>query len=315
MAVIDQDFTIQFWNSTLESWTSTPRERWLGKPLDDVHPAWGHPALRNQMLGLFEGGDPVVFSPLSHPNLLPTPKDDPRRFHVKAARLPQDHGWWVVLSVEDVTTFCRTIDEHKSQGDQLQRRMKEVHHRVKNNLNILSGLVSLQRSRAQGSVVSTLDDLQSRIAALSEIHDLLYLPEGPSVGPVADYLASLATLLDRNLSVSSSHQLILDLVPDLVLPGEKTAVLGMVLAELMTNALKYGLRGDPGQTITVSLKAELGDCLFEVSHSGDHLPPDFDPQTSSGLGMVLLSAYADQLGTSLGWSRGATTRFWLRFAR
>lgn len=314
LAVVDRDLTIQFWNSTLESWTSVPREHLLGKRLEDVHPAWSQPLFRDRIAGLLEDGDPVVFSPLTHPSLFPLQEGHHRVYHVKASRIPQEHGWWVALSVEDVTLFCRRIDELSSQGEQLQRMMREIHHRVKNNLNILSGLVSLQRSRAQGAVVSTLDDLQSRIAALSEIHDLLYLPDGPSEGPVALYLASLASLLDRNLSVSPSHELVLDLAPDLVLSGEKTAVLGMVLAELMTNALKYGLRGEPGQVITVSLKAGEGDCLFEVSHSGDHLPADFDPQTSTGLGMVLLSAYAEQLGTNLCWSRGATTRFWLRFA-
>jgi PAS domain S-box-containing protein len=316
LAILDRELRVVFWNGILEQWTGLTRGRACGRTMAELNPVWSQSHYSERLAHLFEGGPPVVFSPLLHPRIIPQASGISTVFQVKATAVPDENGgWWALLSVEDVTTLARRIDELKALRTQQDRMMREIHHRVKNNLNMISGLVTLQKARVRpGADEAPFDDLQSRIAAISEIHDLLYHSTDTVMKNPAEYLDSLARLLDRNLSVSSSHRLVLDLDPTVALKTDSTILLGMVQAELVTNALKYGLGRQSDETLAIRLFREpSGLVVYELSHSGDSLPADFDPTTSAGLGMVLLSAYADQLGTDLGWSRGQTTRFWLRF--
>jgi len=316
LAVLDAGLNVLYWNHTLASWTGIGQMVAQGASLARLNPVWSRPHYAGRLAHLFEGGPPVVFSPLLHPRIVPQADAEPRSYHVKAAAVP-DHrgGWWAFLSVEDVTVLSRRVTDLRDLHVQQERMMREIHHRVKNNLNMISGLISMQRAQpgieaAQGP----LSDLQSRIVAISEIHDLLYHSSTLSLGSVAEYLETLAALLDQNLSFSGHHQLVLDLDRSVVLKTDSTVLLGLIQAELMTNALKYGLSGQPDEVLTIRL-SRTGPRTYEyrLTHSGDRLPEGFDPATSTGLGMVLLTAYAAQLGTTLGWAKGNPTEFWLGF--
>lgn len=316
LAVVDADLTVLYWNRTLENWTEIPREVAVGKGLAQLNPVWAKPHYAGRLAHLFQGGPPVVFSPLLHPRIVPLADSQHRSYHVKAAAVPDHQGaWWAFLSVEDVTVLSRRVEDLRDLHRQQERMMREIHHRVKNNLNMISGMISLQRAQpgveaAQGP----LSDLQSRIVAISEIHDLLYHSSSLSMGSTADYLRTLALLLDQNLSFSEHHRLDLDLDRSVVLKADATVLLGLIQAELMTNALKYGLGNRHGEVLAIRL-ARSGPKTYEYSvvHSGDRLPEDFNPATSPGLGMVLLTAYASQLGTTLQWAKSDPTRFWLVF--
>jgi two-component sensor histidine kinase len=316
LAVLDRELRVVFWNGILEQWTGLPRERTLGRAMADLNPIWSQAHYADRLDHLFGGGPPVLFSPLLHPRIIPQAPGATAVFQVKATAVPDGRGrWWALLSVEDVTVLARRIDELKVLRAQQDRMMREIHHRVKNNLNMISGLVTLQKARVRpGADEAPFEDLQSRIAAISEIHDLLYRSSDMAIGNPAEYLGALAQLLDRNLSVSDTHNLVLELEASIVLKTDSTILLGMVQAELITNALKYGLGRRRDESLTIRLFQEAsGQVVYELSHTGNHLPEDFNPTTSAGLGMVLLTAYATQLGTELGWSRGDPTRFWLRF--
>jgi two-component sensor histidine kinase len=315
LAVLDRNLGVVFWNGTLEQWSGIDRNEAVGRPLADLNPEWAQPHYAERLSHLFEGGPPVLFSSLLHPRLVPQKQATGQSFHVKAAALPDgEGGWWAFLSVEDVTVLSRRVDDLRVLRTQQDRLMREIHHRVKNNLNLISGLVTMQKSKLDGPANGALEDLQSRIAAIAEIHDILYQSSSLSFASTANYLETLAQLLDRNLSLSDSHRLVLDLDPLVTLRTDVTVLLGLIQAELMTNALKYGLGREPDEVLTIRL-ARLGPQEYEYSltHTGDRLPESFDPKTSSGLGMVLLTAYADQMGSALCWSRGDPTRFWLRF--
>lgn len=316
MAVLDPNLTILFWNASLENWTGLDRSVAVGSTMGKLNPVWTQPHYSGRMLHLFAGGPPVVFSPLLHPKLVPQSREDHRTFNVKATAVPDDRGgWWAFLAVEDVTVLSRRVQDLRALHAQQDRMMREIHHRVKNSLNMISGLITMQKAQPENAKAhDALDDLQSRIVAISEIHDILYHSSSLTAGSAAEYLETLAHLLDKNLSFSDGHRLVLDLDSSIVLKTDTTVLLGLIQAELMTNALKYGLGTSEGEELTVRLhRTGPKTYLYELSHTGDRLPPSFDPATSTGLGMVLLTAYADQLGTNLGWNRGDPTRFWLRF--
>jgi|GEM_PF-4518247 PAS domain S-box-containing protein len=315
VAVLDEALTVLYWNWTLEDWTGIGRHEVLGRPMASLNPEWADPHIHQRLEGLFKGGPPVVFSPLLHPHLIAQASKEERVFRVLGTAVPAQDGWWAFLCVEDITVLSRRVEELREMHERQDRLMREIHHRVKNNLNMISGLISLQKIRdGAGAATAELDDLQSRIVAISEIHDVLYHSTSLSVDSTAGYLETLAKLLNKNLSLSSNHNLVFDLDRSVVLKTDSTVLLGLVQAELITNALKYAIKPDGAATIWVRFRRVGTEELeYELSHSGDTLPEGFDPATSEGLGMVLLTAYASQLGTTLGWQKGDPTRFWLRF--
>ncbi len=316
LVVLDSDLQILFWNRSMEFMTGIDKATAVGRPIADLNPVWKLPHYMERLSQLFEGGPPVVFSPQLHPKIVPGPREQGLSFHVKATAVPAGDGWWAFLSVEDVTVLFRRVEELRVLRGQQERMMREIHHRVKNNLHMISGLITLQKEHGTSALDSgPFEDLQSRIAALSEIHDILYQSTTMTEGNTADYLTHLAKLVDKNLSVAETHRLVLEIDPQTVLKTDTTLLLGLIEAELMTNALKYGLGRQEAETLTIRLlKLAPGEWEYQLSHTGDRLPADFDPETSQGLGMVLLKAYTQQLGSRLEWARGDPTRFWLRFA-
>lgn len=317
LAILDSQLCIRFWNRTLEQWTGLSRTTALGKPMADLNSEWSLPRYTERLAHLFAGGPPVLFSPLLHPRIVPLAQPSQRAFQVKATAVPSnDGGWWALLSVEDVTVLSRRIDELRELRNQQERLLREIHHRVKNNLNMISGLITIQKNQLPAGFESdAFDDLQSRIVALAEIHDILYRSQDLSRGSPASYLEALATLIDRNLAPKDSHRLEMAFDPKIALKTDTTVLLGLIQAELMTNALKYGLSADHGGWLRVSLQSVgTSEIEYRLEHSGDRLPVNFDPATSEGLGMVLIKAYTAQLGSTLQWMRGNPTQFWIRFS-
>ena len=317
LTVLDREFRILFWNQAMEQLTGFQKTAAEGHLMSQLNREWILSSYAEQLEPLFKDGSPVIFPSLLHRKIVAERQEVRRSFQVKATAVPDDEGgWWALLSVEDVTVLWHQVEELRDLNAQQERMMREIHHRVKNNLNMISGLITLQKSRIESAPEnSLLDDLQSRIVAISEIHDVLYRSASLTTAGTGDYLAGLAQLLNKNLSLSENHRLILDFDSDIVLKTDTTVLLGMVQAELLTNALKYGLGREESQILSISLvRRGPKDYEYRLSHSGDRLPENFDPKTSVGLGMVLLTAYADQLGSQLEWEKGDPTRFWLRFS-
>ena len=313
LAVLDADLCVVFWNQCLENWTGVPREKALACRMADLAPVWNEPQFPERISQVLQGGPPVVFSPQLHAGMIP----GNRIYHVKVSALP--HGpqtWLALVSVEDVTTLSQRIDQLRKLQRQSDLLLREIHHRVKNNLNLISGLIGLQAIQSPAETAKTLDALQGRILAISQVHDVLYRTEDLVMGQAADYLGPLAKLLDTNLSHPDHHVLRLDLDSGLVFDLETTIHLGLIQTELMTNALKYGLSSGDGGVLEVSLRAlDAQTAQYTVSHSGNTLPTNFDPARSKGLGMQLLRAYCSQLNAELSWVKGDPTQFVLRFPR
>ncbi len=161
--------------------------------------------------------------------------------------------------------------------------LQEVHHRVKNSLQLVQNLLSLQGRAAGGQAAEQLAESAARVRTIAAMHDRLYRSGGGlsvEVGPyleglVEDLRAGMAsTLEDRPMAVRSDEA---------TWPAADVTTLGLVLTELVTNALKYG-RG----AILVHFQRDAqGRCTLIVEDDG-HLPEGFDPGRSQGLGMRLV---------------------------
>lgn len=209
----------------------------------------------------------------------------------------------------------RLIEDAERLSSSLREKevlLKEIHHRVKNNLQIILSLIRLQDSAHPGSGLAR-GDLEERIAAMSLVHEMLYKGDSLEYVELGSYCEQLVSLIKAYRGDSSALRLEFE-ADYMSLRLEKAIPFGLLLNELVGNAYKHAAEdGRPGK-VTLRLK-RLGDRRAEltVSDDGPGLPEGFDPSSSGGLGLQLASALADQLDGGLSWRNDGGASFKLAF--
>lgn len=170
--------------------------------------------------------------------------------------------------------------------------LKELNHRVKNNLNLIKSLVKLQRNRSSDpAFAAAADALVSRILAISLVHDQLYRSDSPFIRPQV-YLNSIAANVSQALAAERSAVSVSVDVGDELLDADVALPLGLVVNEALTNALKHAAMEGQDCAVVLSLTIEDGRFRLRVRDNG---PGPF-PGAGEGLGMKIIRAFAAQLG-------------------
>lgn len=181
--------------------------------------------------------------------------------------------------------------------------LRELHHRVKNNIHMLVGMLSAARREASGpEVAAVLEEASRRLAAVGMVHQILYLGENLRGVRGEEFLARIGDTLTQ---ASGSRERFSFTAEPVEIPNDSAVPLALILNELMANALKHGIRADgtPGQ-VHIGLSAADRAIELWVEDEG----PGFDPaakaaRRASGLGLV--RGLARQLGGSFSIGRGA----------
>ncbi len=221
-----------------------------------------------------------------------------------------------------IIKISRDISESKKKEEQIKNSLhekeillKEIHHRVKNNMQVISSLINLQANRTENLAIrETLKESQLRIHALSAIHETLYQSESLTGINLKTYVSRIVTpLLQTYATVSPRVTFSID-TESLVLAIEQAMPLGLVINELVSNALKYAFPGEKNGTVSVSLKRSGQHLVGAVSDNGVGIAPHVDLNTSDTLGLNLVEALVEtQLNGSLELIRSKGTHFKIRF--
>jgi two-component sensor histidine kinase len=192
--------------------------------------------------------------------------------------------------------------------------IKEIYHRVKNNLAMIAGLISLQQAEARPeSLDQAFDGLSQRVYAIANLHEKLYRSADLVNIAFGDYVGELCATLVSSLA-SDPGRLALDVGASPVrFPASTMISLGLIVNELVTNSIKHAFPDGRGGTIRVSLEEEGGDFLLKVGDDG--LPPADEKAIleSSSLGWTIVKSLVRQLGGSLGLSLAQGTTTTVRF--
>jgi two-component sensor histidine kinase/tetratricopeptide (TPR) repeat protein len=183
--------------------------------------------------------------------------------------------------------------------------LKEVHHRVKNNLQIIASLLALQ-AQAQArlpAVVAALREGQNWVKSIAMAHELLYQSDDLAHVDFGEFLARFVPHLQRTFAVPAS-QVQLRVQAEGIALGTDTAVpLGLIVNELLSNAFKYAYADGRAGTVAVGLvpdpAAGAGHYSLTVADDGPGLPANFMPGRASSLGLRLVHSLARQLGGEL----------------
>lgn len=218
---------------------------------------------------------------------------------------------------------CRDVTVRKQQEDQLKASLREkevlfaeVHHRVKNNLQIVSSMLNLRaRSGVSPEIGLMLRECQGRIRAMSILHETLYRSDSLAAVDLGKYLHGVVSTLRR---FQNSEHIHLHCEIEPIIGDADTAIpLGLIVNELATNAFKHGFPQGRSGRVTVCLHHDAqGGLDLEVRDDGVGLFPGFDPMCAPSFGLRLVQIFVKQLNGELTWrSDPRGTAFRLRTVR
>jgi PAS domain S-box-containing protein len=233
-----------------------------------------------------------------------------RWFHTLAVPLRDESGrivkWFGTNT--DIDDLKQAEEAIKASLNEKEVLLKEIHHRVKNNMQVISSLVGLQ---ADGSTDETmrevLRDVTYRVRSMALVHEKLYQSTDLARIDFAEYIRGLLGYLWRAHG-AAAVRLMLDLEP-VSLPVDTAVPCGLILNELAVNALKHAFRGRSEGEVTVALKSGAdGRIRLSVADNGVGLPAGLDWRQASSLGLRLVQMLAAQLGAEVEVSSGDGTR-------
>jgi len=221
-----------------------------------------------------------------------------------------------IILIKDVTSFKEKEDKINKALAEKEMLIKEIHHRVKNNLNIISGLISIQSSMIKDETLrNMLLEIQPRLQSISLVHDKLYHSKDLVNISLRKYLTELASLLINMMSDENfAIRLEVD-IPDISLDTEMIVAIGLISTELITNAVKYGFDKDnPDNVLKIYLeKHETYE--LTISNNGNKIPVGFDVKESRKLGFQVIELLIKQMGARLESNFDEDTKFTIIFQK
>jgi two-component sensor histidine kinase/PAS domain-containing protein len=208
-------------------------------------------------------------------------------------------------TVHDITERKQADEKIRAALAEKEVLLKEIYHRVKNNLQVVSSLLNLQSRRVTDATArQLLGDSAGRVKSMALVHEQLYRTENLSSIGLPEYLRQLADNL-VNVNRPLSTRVLLKVEVDELLVGVESAIpLGLVVNELVTNAYRHGYAADApaGEIVLRLTRLPEGRFCLEVQDDGLGLPADFEPGKGGALGMQLVLTLSRQLGAELTWN-------------
>jgi PAS domain S-box-containing protein len=194
--------------------------------------------------------------------------------------------------------------------------LQEVYHRVKNNLQVISSILNLQSSYVNDpKTLEILRESQQRIKSMSFIHETIYRTADFSRLEFMDYIKTIASNLIQSYRTATTR---VDFIPEMQSVGlnlDQAIPCGLIINELVSNALKYAFKGRKKGSLTVVLREENEDVILAVKDDGVGLPKDFAFEKNNSLGIQLVYALLEQLDAHMKVDQTNGTEFFIRFRR
>ena len=204
----------------------------------------------------------------------------------------------VVIAIDRTEEHARE-EKLRQQVSHEQAYVREMSHRVKNNLAMIHSMINLEKVSKQDSTTEDLlERIQGRIRAVGSVHELLYRNSWRKSVEITGYLRQLATGVVAGTASRSTVDLEFDFSEEVWVDLERSIPLGMIVTELVTNALKHAFPGGVDGRIRISLNVYDNEATLQVADDGAGLPEGSDSETPYSIGHDLVEALAEQVGGS-----------------
>lgn len=218
--------------------------------------------------------------------------------------------------VLDITTHKQVEQQFREALHEKEVMLKEIHHRVKNNLQVVNSLLRLQAHYIQDEVAQAVfKESQGRVLAMSLIHERLYRSHDLAKTDFAQYIHDLANDLFRTYGVDPARVSLRIHISNVMLSIDTAIPCGLIVNELVSNALKYAFPDDRRGRINISLRrGNQNNYVLRVSDDGVGIPPEIDFRDTQSLGLHLVCTLTRQLGGTIELDRLFGTEFRITFA-
>jgi len=201
----------------------------------------------------------------------------------------------IVGTVRDISDRKKHEVETQKSLEEKQTLLEEIHHRVKNNLAVVSSLLELQKNEGSDELKPILQDTQTRIHSIAMIHEKLYQTETLSDIDIKEYIGDFVAMVASSFGSNQKEINITQEVQSFSLDITKAVPVGLILNELLNNAYKHGFSDTKNGELRISLTKENETGTLRVADDGEGLPDDFNLDNQQSLGMTLIKTLIKQL--------------------
>ncbi|ADZ09667.1 signal transduction histidine kinase [Methanobacterium lacus] len=235
---------------------------------------------------------------------------------IRSAKVVEENTQFIGFEgiARDITDITKATNQLINSVNEKNILLKEIHHRVKNNMQIISSLLNLQIEHLNDeNAINSLKESQNRIITMATLHEKLYLTSNFSKINQTEYITSLIRGLFLSYTANSRVESVLD-IESLDLNMETSIPCGLIINELVTNSLVHGFPDGMEGTIRVSLKT-LGDMYeLRVVDDGVGIPKNMHIEDTNTLGLELVKSLVDQLDGSMELNSNGKTEFIIVFS-
>ena len=250
--------------------------------------------------------------------------------HLDRAKKTRPHGYILKPCHEGQLRACIEIALQRHREEQLLKkdlhdcreraqnteiRLKEIHHRIKNNLNMIIGTLTFQSRKLNDSACQeAIREIKGRISAIYHIHERLYSSDDFTTIEYADYFDGLRNSLYVSYSIPHTINLVMEAAP-MRLHSQRIMLVGLIITEFVSNSLKHAFPDQDQAKGTIRIRAEKQGPLhiLAMNDNGVGLPLDFDYRQCDTLGMELMHGLVEQLGGEIEISSENGVRILIRF--
>jgi len=243
-------------------------------------------------------------------------RSDGSEFPVEISLSPieTEEGVLVSAAIRDISERKLVETRLRSSLKEKEVLLKEIHHRVKNNLQIVSSMLSLQMQKLSDTkAIELVKESQSRVRSIALFHEKLYQSRDLGRVEMAEYLRGLANDLFATYGVNPDDIVLAVHAEDIPLDVDAAISCGLIVNELVSNALKHAFPADRKGQVAITLRSAGTDVVLEVADNGVGVPADFDFRSRSTLGLKLVAIFTEQVAGAMDLTREGGTRFSLRF--
>jgi PAS domain S-box-containing protein len=292
--VLDPDLTIRFANRSFCQTFAVAPEDTVGRRLYEIgNGQWDIPKLRTSLETIISGRKTIEAFEVEY--VFPLIGRRIMMLNARKVYRPGNKIRQILLAIEDVTERTRLQREHAAAHQRIDMLLQELTHRVKNSLQFIAAMVMIEaRSHKSGEGRAALERVSSRITALGQLYSTLSKADTVEAVDAATYLDELCRDLIGSVHKEGDTSIVLktDFESEL-LPTDRAIPIGLIVNELVTNAVKYAFPGEAKGTVMVTLKRVPGELRLTVADDGQGLDPR---RADSGLGGRLVDGFAQQLG-------------------
>jgi PAS domain S-box-containing protein len=310
--MVDSDLNFVRWNKNLEENLGYSQQEIKMMRPADFFERKDHQEVKEKIQNVFVVGEEQIEAELV------TKNGELIHHRINGRLFVEDNKKYIIGTCVDISRDHVMMNELKASNKEKQVLLLEIHHRVKNNLAMISGMLQLQAMESDDPVLGEkLTDSQMRVQSIASVHELLYQSESFSHLDMKKYLKNLTKMIVEANKLGKDILLVED-ISTVKLNINQAIPCSLITNELITNAYKHAFKGRKDGKVTIKLtEVNEGDVQLIVEDNGSGLPEDIDFVQPKSIGLQLINVLKEQLKATLNVSKAdeAGIRFCLTFKK